>query len=89
MRGGYQIIDLKGINFTPADGGHEIPGVYGLIEGTTKPIMISNFVVNGVEQRDFFAQMKLTGSTYQIITPIDNAKTINISDTDLITIAIG
>ena len=88
MRGGYQIIDLKGRNFQPAIG-QVIDGIYDLIEGTKKPILITNFVVTGVEQHDFFAQVKIVDSSFQISTPITNAKTITITDTDVVTIAIG
>ena len=89
MRGGYQIIDLKGKNFTSGDSGHEIPGIYDLIKGTHKPIMISKFVVAGVEQHDFFAQVRDEGGVYKISTPIANAKTINIASNDNVTIAIN
>ena len=83
MRGGYQIIDLKGKNFEPGISQY-VEGVYELIEGTTKPIMISNFVFAGVKQHDFFAIVKVVDSSYVIETPIQYAKRIVFNDTDAV-----
>lgn len=88
MRGGYQIIDFKGVNFKP-DSSNTIEGIYDLISGTDKPIMITNFVVGGAKQHDFFAQVRLEGTVFKISTSITNAKTINISNNDSVTTAIN
>ena len=88
MRGGYQIIDFKGVNFEPGIG-KPIEGVYDLVSGTDKPIMITNFVVAGAKQHDFFAQVRLESGVFKISTSITNAKTINISNDDSVTIAIN
>lgn len=87
MRGGYQIIDFKGKNFESTTSSHTIEGVYDLISGTDKPIMITNFVVAGIKQHDFFAQIRFEAGVFKISTSITNAKTISITNNDLVTIA--
>lgn len=59
--GGYQIIDLRE---TPIVGTITVPGVYDLIEGTNKAILISGFVHNGTEYNDAFVQFTVSGSDF-------------------------
>ena len=61
MKGGYQIIDLGGINLTANEideGAQEIvKGVYEKIEGTDKPVLIQNYSVDGIEEKPFFGTL--------------------------------
>lgn len=49
MIGGYQIIDLKGTNFT-VDVASKVEGIYSLLEGTKKVKLFENFSIAGVEK---------------------------------------
>lgn len=57
MSGGYQIIDLKSLDFVDTSTIHVIDGLYSLIEGTQKTILLHNIVVNSVEYHDVFASV--------------------------------
>lgn len=90
-KGGYQIIDLKNHNHTSGVGAiHE--DIYDKIEGTTKPILLSGIVVNGVEYHDAYIFPCVNGSNYVAIVgenPTTNERiVINIEDTDVVTFTI-
>ena len=64
-KGGYQIIDFKNVNHTLGVGVvHE--GLYDLIEGTRKPIMISGVVFEGKEYGDRFVSIETFEGDYTI-----------------------
>ena len=56
--GGYQIIDLKGKNLT-TDVGMVYEGIYELIEGTTKPILLSGIQVDDTEYQDVYVSVSI------------------------------
>lgn len=87
-KGGYQIIDLNSHNHTSGVGVvHE--GIYDKIESTSKPILLSGVVVDGVEYHDTFIFPCVNGSNYVSIVgtnPTTNQTLIiNIEDTDVAT----
>lgn len=84
MRGGYQIIDLKGTNFITEITSYPIRGIYDLIEGTTKPLLISNFKLNSVDKHDFFAEAVVVGDTFEVKTNITGITKIIIKHNDTI-----
>jgi len=61
MKGGYQIIDLGGIDINSSqlsDGQNfVINGIYDKIEGTDKPVLIQNYSVDGIEEKPFFGTL--------------------------------
>lgn len=59
MRGGYQIIDLKGVDINTSP---KIENLKDLFEGTKKTIMLTGIVINGVEYHNTFAEFKLASS---------------------------
>ena len=64
-KGGYQIIDLKGTNFSSDS--HTIPGIYESIEGNYhKPLLLSGIVLAGVEYADVFVTVEKPASNYEI-----------------------
>lgn len=86
-KGGYQIIDLKGKQFT-LDEGIVFKGIYDTIEGTTKPKLFSGINIGGTKYADTFCeltryQLKDGGSYVGTIY----GKTISIEYTDFVTIA--
>lgn len=55
MIGGYQIIDLKGVDLYGTEGaGVTITGLYDTIKGSRKPILLENIVVHDVEYKNTF-----------------------------------
>ena len=83
MRGGYQIIDLKNKNIT-TDVGMVYEGIYDIMEGTRKPIMVTGMQVDEKEYRDAIVDFTLVGSAY--IGEI-HGKVMKVEDTDVVTFA--
>lgn len=84
MRGGYQIIDLKGVNHTPAVGMvHD--DIYDIVEGTTKPILLTNIVVDDKEYKDAFVTVDINESAFVIKI---YGYTITINSNDVVTFTI-
>lgn len=88
-KGGYKIIDLKGVNHTPSVGMlHN--DIYDKIESTNKNILISGLVCDGIEYNDFYINFKVTGSSYVGRAILGNTSiNITITDTDVVTITIA
>lgn len=64
LKGGYKIIDLKGIDVTQST--MMIEGIYESIESNYgKPLLISGIVIDGVEKDDVFVQATLNGTAYE------------------------
>lgn len=85
VRGGYQIVDLEGVNHsfsTPVK--HE--GIYEVIEGNFyKPCLLSGIVIDGVEYSDTYVTFFINASMYNAILPFTkngNKITISINDED-------
>ena len=60
-KGGYQILDLNGIEFVDSEK-YVIDGIFNKISETRKPILITNFVLDGpnkIKMRDVFAMFTL------------------------------
>ena len=81
--GGYQIIDLKGKKLTVNDG-VVYEGIYDLIEGTNKVIIISGLVVGGVEYDDTVVECNVVGSNFECVL---HGYKLTIQDSDVITIS--
>lgn len=82
QKGGYQIIDLKNKQLTIGTG-MVYNGVYELIEGTSKPILLSGINIAGKEYHDTFIDLTVSGSSF-IATVY--GKKITITDNDVVTI---
>ena len=63
IKGGYQILDLSGRNFTVGQS-QIFPGVYEMLESTRKVILVSGLEVNGLEYRDAFVDFRAEGGAY-------------------------
>lgn len=78
-KGGYKIIDLKGLDFSSSmviDGIHEsIEDNYG------KPLLFSGIVIDGVEKDDVFANVVVNGDGYDVTL---YGQTLHISNTDVV-----
>lgn len=81
--GGYQIIDLKGKNLT-TDVGMVYEGIYELIEGTTKPILLSGIQVDDTEYQDVYVSVSINGSAFELKA---YNKIFTIEDTDVVTVS--
>ena len=81
--GGYQIIDLKGKNFTLGTG-MVFNGVYEKIEGTRKPIYVSGISIAGVEYHDCYVNFVVNGNNFEGVI---YGNKIVIQDNDVITIS--
>lgn len=81
--GGYQIIDLKGKNLT-VDVGMVYEGIYDLIEGTNKAILISGLVVGGVEYDDTIVECSVVGNNFECIL---HGYKLTIRDNDVVTVS--
>lgn len=65
MKGGYKIIDFKGINLTVGGNAVKIPGVYEALEANyRKPTLIEGFVVGNVERTARFAVFGIDGQNF-------------------------
>lgn len=63
MKGGYKIIDFRGVNLT--ESAKTIPGIYESIEGNYhKPLLLSGIVLSGVEKADVFAASETSAGNY-------------------------
>lgn len=80
MKGGYQIIDCKGLDLT-TEGGVTIPEVYKKV-ATGKALLLENVVISGVE----------IGGMFAFSTPAEDSAVIPLSlvipDTGVIDVAI-
>lgn len=63
--GGYQIINLKGKNLTTGVG-MVYDGLYELIEGTRKPILLSGIQIDDTEYQDVFAELSVNDSNLEL-----------------------
>lgn len=64
--GGYQIIDLKNINFVSGKG-QTVAGLYDLLENNRRVVLLTNIVIDGTEYRDTFIELSkrpFTGTCY-------------------------
>lgn len=77
--GGYQIIDLKNINFVSGTG-QTVAGVYDLLKANRKAVLLTNIVIGGTEYKDTFVE--LSGATY---TGTCYGHTLTITSADLVT----
>lgn len=55
--GGYQIIDLKNINFVNGTG-QTVAGIYALLEANQKVVLLTNIVINGFVYKDTFIELE-------------------------------
>lgn len=82
LKGGYQIIDLKGRELQIGVGSF-YEGIYDLIEGTNKPIVVSGLNVEGVDIRDDFASVKIMDTNFDLIV---GNYVVTVNDRDVVTI---
>lgn len=86
IKGGYTILDLRDVDFTPGTGA-EVKGAYTRLEGRyRKPVLLSGIVVSGVEYPDTnVAPQNVDGSYTLDITLGASSYTLTITDTDTVT----
>ena len=85
-KGGYQIINLKNHTFTSGVG-FEIKGIYDLIEGTRKAILISGLVVDDTEYHDCFCVPEVNGSNFEMLIKTNRSEiVISVQDNDIVII---
>lgn len=83
-RGGYHIVDFKDTNIT-TENGATIVGIYEEIEGSyRKAILISGITIDGVEQRDTWADPSHGENNYTFTA---YGKTFTITSEEKVTIA--
>lgn len=80
--GGYQIINLKGKNLT-TDVGMVYDGLYELIEGTRKPILLSGIQIDDTEYQDVFAEVSVNGSNIELRA---YGKVFTVQDNNVVTV---
>lgn len=81
-RGGYQLIDLKGIDLSSA-GTIKIDGIYAAIEGNyNKRVVVSGLVIGATEFDDITADVVLNGTEYTLRAGLYN---IFIDEDDVVT----
>lgn len=67
MKGGYQIIDFRGVDFTVGTA-TKVDGVYERIEGNyNKALLIENFSIGGVEQNATWVVETTNSANYVLI----------------------
>lgn len=80
--GGYQIINLKGKNLT-TDVGMVYDGLYELIEGTRKPILLSGIQIDDTEYQDVFPEVSVNGSNIELRA---YGKVFTVQDNNVVTV---
>lgn len=84
MTGGYQIIDLKGVEIATA--GTVIPGIYETIEGAEKPILLTGINDHTLgEMKPRFIAFDVSGTNF--VGYINPGYTITVDDDDKVIIA--
>ena len=87
--GGYQIIDLENRNLQ-INVGMVFNGIYELIEGTRKPILLSGIQLNGIELHDSFVDFIVQeGSFVTSLSVGGQTGTLTVTDRDVVTVTIG
>lgn len=85
-RGGYQIIDFKGVALTVAAEAIEIGGVYDRIHqnyGNAKfATLIHGLVVGETAYPDFWAEIELDGSDYKFVS--HGTQTVTVSASNMV-----
>lgn len=87
-KGGYQIIDFKDFPVKEGSESFIIPGIYDLIEGTRKPILLSGINAWNREYPDVFMHYRLSGTSFVFTMSnigFGEIGTITVSDTDVVT----
>lgn len=82
VKGGYQIINLGGVAHT-LNIGMQHENLYGRIEGTQKPILLSGLNIGGFDYHDVYVEPKVVGSSYVIEA---YGYSISINDNDVVVI---
>lgn len=73
MLGGYQSLNLKGLNFVLNSAAQTVEGIWDVYEGSYgKPILITNYSIAGVEQNERYVNFSVVstfvqGVVYQIV----------------------
>ena len=73
MLGGYQSLNLKGLNFGLNSAAQTVKGIWDVYEGSYgKPILITNYSIAGVEQKERYVNFSVIstfvqGVVYQIV----------------------
>lgn len=87
-KGGYQTIDISGMNFD-LNKPEYFKGVYEKVSGTTKPIMLSDFTVAGIHERAAFVQAVKSPSNSDYNMLLNNSTSkylITITKNDMVKI---
>jgi hypothetical protein len=73
MAGGYQTLNLKGLNFVLNSAAQTVEGIWDIYEGSYgKPILITNYKIASVEQKERYVNFSVIstfvqGVVYQIV----------------------
>lgn len=73
MLGGYQSLNLKGLNFGLNSAAQTVKGIWDVYEESYgKPILITNYSIAGVEQKERYVNFSVVstfvqGVVYQIV----------------------
>lgn len=85
MKGGYQIVDLKGTNFTLSTA-VTIAGVHStIVNAHFKALLVENYEIGGNKQFATIPFVSLSGTTYTLDV---GDYTITVTSTDSVTIAV-
>lgn len=72
MAGGYQTLNLKGVDFVLNSASQTVEGIWDIYEGSYgKPILITNYKIASVEQKERYVNFSVVstfvqGVVYQI-----------------------
>lgn len=83
MCSGYQIIDLKNVKIDDVSGA-TIPGVYDVIEASTKPTLVCGINNDGVEAKPRFIAFDVSGTDY--VGLYSSGYVMTVTDEDFVTI---
>lgn len=85
IKGGYKLIDLKGIKLT-VDDGVTVKDIYNSIENSyNKPLILTGINIGGIERNDVFIDFADDSGNY--VANISPKEKITITNADLVTVA--
>lgn len=88
MRGGYKIINFKNVPLETGGATMMIEGLYNEIESNfNKPLLISGLNIDNIEINEIYVNPISLGGTYRF--PLNNNKSIIVTDTDAVSVVNG
>lgn len=89
-RGGYQLLDFKGVNLTSGSKNTTLTEIYDKIEATNKRTVVTGLVVGGTEYDDMEVNFVVSSSNFVGIVVLPSSGAINfVIETTGVTVTVS